>query len=111
MTFFTDKEIAGLDKELVSKLDTARRVAGVPFVITSGARSPEQNERAMGVEGSSHTKGLAVDLRVSDSQTRFLMVKGLLAAGFTRIGIYDKHCHVDLDLEKAQDVIWTGVSH
>lgn len=109
--FFSDIEVEGLDPELVSKLDTARRVAGIPFVITSGKRSCAANTAALGVEGSSHLSGLAVDLRVTSGSDRFLIVKGLLAAGFDRIGAYDKHVHADLDRTKPANVLWVGVSH
>jgi len=109
--FFTDIEVAGLDNELVARLDTARKVAGVPFRITSGLRTCAANEAAMGVESSSHIKGLAVDLAVSDSVSRFAILKGLIDAGFVRIGVYEKHCHADVDLSKPQKVIWTGISH
>lgn len=109
--FFTEDEVQGLDPEFVAKLDWARGRAGVPFVITSGKRTPEQNERAMGVDASAHIKGLAVDLRCSDSQVRFKMVNALLLAGFKRIGIYDKHVHCDLDPDLPQEVCWVGVSH
>lgn len=111
MNYFKPEEVEGLSPELVDKLNSARHVAGVPFVITSGKRSPSDNERAMGVEGSSHISGLAVDLRVEDGASRFAIVKGLLAAGFVRIGAYDKHVHADLDATKHQFVMWVGTSH
>lgn len=111
MNYFKPEEVVGLEKELVDKLNSARHVAGVPFIITSGKRTPESNAGAGGVESSSHISGLAVDLRVSDGSTRFAIVKGLLAAGFNRIGLYDLHCHVDCDTSKPQNVIWVGKSH
>lgn len=113
--YFSDTEIAGLSTELVSKLDTARHVAGVPFRITSGKRNTDDNERAMGVEGSSHIKGLAVDLGLGHlpegyerNHARFMMIKGLIAAGFTRIIPYEKHTHVDVDTEKPQETMPLG---
>lgn len=109
--FFTEKEVDGLDQELIAKLDWARGRSGVPFIITSGKRTPEENERTMGVDGSAHIKGLAVDLRVSDSNARFKMVNALLLAGFRRIGIYDSHLHCDVDMSLPLDVMWTGKSH
>lgn len=111
MNYFKPEEVEGLAPELVDKLNSARHVAGTPFIITSGKRSIESNERAMGVESSSHLKGLAVDLRVTGDDTRYLMVKGLLAAGFTRIGVYNLHIHVDIDTEKNAERLWVGVSH
>lgn len=110
-TFFTDEEVAGLDNELCAKLDTARKVAGVPFRITSGLRTCSANTAALGVEGSAHLKGLAVDLAIDSGSDRFQVVKGLLAAGFVRIGCYDHHVHCDLDVEKPQNVLWVGTSH
>lgn len=109
--YFTDDEVKGLDVELVSKLDTARKAAGVPFRITSGLRTCSANTAALGVEGSAHLSGKAVDLAIDDGTTRFAIVRGLLAAGFVRIGIYDRHCHVDIDPDKPQSVCWVGISH
>jgi zinc D-Ala-D-Ala carboxypeptidase len=109
--YFTDMEVDGLDTEFVAKLDQARHYAKTPFNLTSGKRTPEDNERAMGVEASSHCKGLAVDIGCSDSRSRKLIVAGLLLAGFNRLGIYDRHVHVDSDPDKDQDVIWLGKSH
>lgn len=109
--FFSDEEAKGLDPELMSKLDTARAVAGVAFRITSGLRTCAANDAVLGVEGSSHISGKAVDLGVDDGTSRFAIVKGLLAAGFVRVGVYDKHIHADVDGTKPQNVCWVGVSH
>lgn len=111
-TYFNDSEVGGLKDEFIAKLDKARGLAGIPFIITSGFRSLEANQSIAGsVEDSSHLSGLAVDLRVSESPARFTIVKALIEVGFTRIGIYDKHVHVDADPTKPQNVIWVGVSH
>lgn len=111
MKYFTETETAGLDKELIVKLEQARHLAGVPFFITSGKRDVEANMAAGGVPDSSHIKGLAVDLAIDGSVNRFKIVKALFDAGFKRIGIYNLHAHVDIDGEKPQDVCWTGTSH
>lgn len=110
-TFFKPEEIEGLDLELVAKLDWARGRSGIPFIITSGKRTPEENERAMGVDASAHIKGLAVDLRCNNSQDRYKMVQALLLAGFKRLGVYNAHIHADSDPDLPQDVCWIGVSH
>lgn len=110
--YFSDAEVEGLKDDLIQKLEQAREKAGVPFIITSGARSSEANQSIGGaVSDSAHLSGLAVDLHASESQQRFLMVSALLSAGFTRMGIYDRHIHVDIDTSKDQNVMWTGVSH
>ena len=106
--FFTEEEVSGLDAELVAKLDWARGRAGIPFIITSGKRTPEQNAAAGGVSDSSHVRGLGVDLRCQNSQDRYKMLNALFLAGFKRIGVYaaDGHIHVDSDPSLVQDVFW-----
>lgn len=100
---FSDEEAKGLAPELMSKLDTAREVAGIPFIITSGLRSCAANQAAMGVEHSSHIQGLAVDLGLGHlaeggerDTARYKMVSALLSAGFRRIFLYVAHIHVDV---------------
>lgn len=105
MSYFKPEEVAGLDSGLVEKLEHARYIAGVPFVITEGLASGGSH-----VADSAHSRGLAVDLRCSRSLDRFRIVDGLLTAGFKRIGIYDKHIHADVDPSLPQTVIWWGTS-
>jgi len=105
--FFTDEEVQGLDKELCAMLDMARGQAGVPFVITCGLRTPEQNAALPeAVQDSAHLTGNAVDLACGDSATRFAMIRGLLLAGFTRIGVYSAHIHADNSVTLPQNVCW-----
>lgn len=117
---FSDEEVAGLDKELVARLDMAREKAGVPFIITSGKRTPEQNTHLVGaVFDSAHLTGLAVDLATGDDHTKNRIVYGLCIAGLAdRIGEYfsvdatnpdrliTHHLHVDCDTTKPQQVTW-----
>ncbi len=101
------KEIeTNMSKEFLFVLDEAREIAGIPFVINSAYRSPE-HPLSIKNPSSSHIKGLAVDIKATDSNTRFKIVKALMTVGFTRIGIADTFIHVDLDLDKTQNVIWT----
>jgi len=106
-TYFTDDEVQGLDIELVAMLDRARGLAGVPFVITCGLRTPEQNAALPeSVKDSAHLTGNAVDLACEDSVTRFAMLRGLILAGFKRIGIYSAHIHADNSLTLPDQVCW-----
>ena len=101
------KEIeANMDKRFLFVLDEAREFAGIPFIINSAYRSPDHPESIKN-PSSSHIKGLAVDIKATDSATRFKIVEALVSVGFTRIGIADTFIHVDLDLDKTQNVIWT----
>ena len=45
-----------MDLDFLHKLDEARTIAGVPFKITSGYRTPEHNAICGGRVGSSHLK-------------------------------------------------------
>ena len=96
-----------MDVNFLAKLDEAREYANIPFIINSAYRSPEHNAKVGGKPGSSHIKGLAVDISAKDSRTRFLILDALFAVGFTRIGIADSFIHVDSDIDKSQNVIWT----
>tara|TARA_R100001244_G_scaffold3474_1_gene4806 strand:- start:56 stop:379 length:324 start_codon:yes stop_codon:yes gene_type:complete len=92
--------------EFLAKLDEAREYAGIPFIINSAYRSPSHPESIKNPT-SSHIKGLAVDISVKDSRQRFIILDALMATGFSRIGIGNTFIHVDLDLDKSQNVIWT----
>lgn len=111
--YFKPEEVEGLDDEFVAKLDQARHIAGIPFVITSGFRTPEKNQSIIGaVPNSAHLKGLAVDLRVENTHEVALICDAAKAVGITRRGIYfDKslkpvHIHLDVDPDKVSDVIF-----
>lgn len=110
-SYFSGEETKGLKPRLVAMLNAARGFSGVPYVITSGFRSPSQNLAVGGVQDSSHELGLAVDIRCPDRVIAARITYGLGRAGFRRIGIYDKHVHVDCDDSKPEDVIWLGTSH
>lgn len=94
------------DWDLVMRLDQARAIAQIPFVITSGLRSDEHNARVGGSPGSSHLTGNAVDIRCESSKHRSLIVSALIKAGFDRIGIGSSFVHVDNDRSKPSNVMW-----
>ena len=95
-------------EELVEKLNQAREIAGIPFIITSGYRCAKHNEEVGGVAESSHTKGLAVDIAFKNSNQCFKIVRALYDAGFRRIGINfaKSFVHCDVDGSKPQDVLF-----
>lgn len=98
------------DDALVLMLDDAREIAGIPFRITSGIRSKEDNLRVGGARNSAHLTGHAVDLRAPTGRIRSQMLRALIAVGFNRIGIYPGHLHVDTAVGLPQDVVWIGDS-
>ena len=90
----------------MDKLDAARESAGIPFVLNSAYRSVE-HERKQGRDGtSSHTKGMAVDIRCNSNANRMKIVRALIEAGFVRIGIGKTFVHADDDASKSQNVMW-----
>lgn len=119
--YFSEQEVEGLDYDYIGRLDLARGRTieldplkkGVPFIITSGYRSPEKNQSLVGaVPDSAHTKGLATDLAVHSSHEVALVVEALLSVGITRIGIYvdesfqPVHIHNDVDPDKPPQVLF-----
>lgn len=95
-----------MDKKFLEKLDYARHNAGIPFKITSGYRCEEHNLKVGGRVGSSHLKGLAVDIAYTGSRERYIIVNALISVGINRIGIGKSFIHCDIDNLKDQDVIW-----
>lgn len=106
LNFFKEHEVRGLNHKLVYKMNLARYASGIPWIVTSGLRSVEKNKEIGGVEDSSHLSGLGVDIRCSSSRERFLIIKGALVAGFTRIGVKKGHIHLDIDSTKEEEIIF-----
>ena len=98
--------IDDMEENFLHRLDVGRFHSGVPYIVLSAHRTKE-HELEKGRDGtSSHTKGLAVDLKATNSRARFQILVGLIKAGFTRIGIYEWGIHVDADPDKDQNVTW-----
>lgn len=90
----------------MSKLDTAREIAGIPFVLNSAYRSKEW-DRSKGRSGTgAHTLGRAVDIRCNTSRNRFKIVDALLKSGFKRVGVAKTFIHADDSGEHDQEVMW-----
>lgn len=116
MKYFTYEEFdspdstdsgSNMDESFLRMLDAAREVAGTPFKINSGFRTPKHNAKVGGSENSSHLRGFAADIHVTSNANRYAILSALLAVGFTRIGIASTFIHVDADPIKTKHVIWT----
>jgi len=103
-----DRPFSGINMriEFIFKLQEARRIANIPFLITSGYRTKEHNEKVEGVKNSAHMVGKAADIACHTSINRFRIVAALLEVKFTRIGIYATYIHVDDDESKSSEVIF-----
>ena len=95
-----------MDLLFLLMLDKCRDIAGIPFRINSGYRTAEHNALVGGIVGSSHTKGLAVDISAVSSTERYTIINAAIKVGFKRIGIGKKFIHLDTDLSKTQEVMW-----
>lgn len=119
--YFKPEEVEGLNEEFIAKLDMATAKTAeislekrrVPFVISSGFRTPEKNQSVIGaVADSSHLTGLAVDLLVNNSHDVWVMVAALREAGIHRVGVYldqffnPVHIHCDVDPDKVAQVLF-----
>tara|TARA_R110000796_G_scaffold21706_1_gene63792 strand:+ start:2946 stop:3299 length:354 start_codon:yes stop_codon:yes gene_type:complete len=96
-----------MDPVLLEMLDHTRMLYGKPINISSGYRTIAHNKEVGGVPTSSHLLGLAVDIRCANSRERFDLINVLLKKGFNRIGVGSTFIHVDIDLDKSPNVIWT----
>ena len=113
LTHFQDSEfdckhcgLNAMQESFLVRLDKAREIAGIPFVINSGFRCLVHNRNIGSSDTSSHPKGRAADIRCRTSRSRFRVFKGLMDAGFTRIGIRPNFIHVDSDPDKSPEVVW-----
>lgn len=92
----------------VDLINISRQI-GKKIRISSHVRTPEQNRLCGGSLMSSHLTGTAIDIVCTDSSDRFKILNYCVAF-FYRIGIYDKHIHLDWNHNKPQNVIWVGKS-
>ena len=99
-----------MDETFLRMLDDARGIAGVPFRITSGYRTPSHNAYVGGVQaglkskGSSHLFGYAADIACASGQDREIIVSALIKAGFRRLGIAKTFIHCDNDPDKVNSI-------
>ena len=87
-------------------LDAVREAAGIPLVLNSAYRSVEWEKSKKRTGSSSHTKGLAVDIRCTANATRYKIIAAALSCGIRRIGVAHTYIHLDADESKSQGIIW-----
>lgn len=113
---FTEAEIGRvgpLDPKLLVMLQAARYEADEIMIISSGLRETED-----GGHGDHDNDGDGEGVDITDnaekkpvgSRWRFKVVAAAIKVGFNRIGIYDKHVHLDVRTDRDQLVMWTGKS-
>jgi len=95
-----------MKQSAINKFDSAREIAGIPFISISAYRSPE-HDKSKGRSGTgAHTEGEAIDIKCSDSRSRFLIIDALIKVGCKRIGIASTFIHADFSNTHDELVIW-----
>lgn len=95
-----------MKQHTMDKLDAARELAGIPFVLNSAYRSPAWEKKRGRTGTGAHPHGCGVDIRCNTSANRLKIVRACLSVGFTRIGIGKTYIHVDDDPDKTPNVMW-----
>jgi len=95
-----------MNPDFLERLEFARLISDTPYSLSSAFRCHEHNRDVGGKEDSAHPEGFAVDIRTPNSRSRFKVLRGLIKAGFTRIGIYENFIHADDDTSKPAEVAW-----
>lgn len=90
----------------MQKLDVARAMAGIPFVITSGFRTPAHNRRVGGAINSAHMRGFAADIAVQNDEQFTKIATACFLAGFRRFGVMKNALHVDCDPQLKSPALW-----
>lgn len=93
-----------MDDKFMARLQTARDLAGVPFIINSAYRTVQYELSKKRSGKSMHCLGRAVDIKCVDSGTRYRIINALISAGFNGIGIDNTFIHVD---DRDLPLIWT----
>jgi len=114
MKYFNINEFDSPDKpgsgelmkmDFLIQLEQARLSSNTPFIINSGYRTIKHNSKIKGSPTSSHLIGRAADIKCTNPVDRINIIKGLIQAGFTRIGVADNFIHVDNDKSKG-NALW-----
>ena len=93
-------------EELLDKLYEARRLAGIPFPISSGSRCPKHNANVTKAKDSAHPDGLAVDMTARLMVQRWTILDALFEVEFPRIGLHPSFIHVDICNRRPQGVFF-----
>lgn len=93
-----------MNTDFMERLQTARTIADVPFIINSAYRSVDYEIKRHRTGKSMHCLGRAVDIKCVDAGNRFRIINALLAVGFRGIGIDNTFIHVD---DRDIPLIWT----
>ncbi len=95
---------AEMKPEFMEVLQKLRDLCGFPLVITSGYRCPRHNKAVGGALNSSHMKGIAVDIDISQmpEERREKLLEAIKSIKEIKgVGIAKSFIHIDTRAEKA----------
>ena len=99
-----------MDRRFLDYLDALRHKCGFPFIVTSGYRTPEYNNKvsSTGLTGP-HTTGKAADIAVSRQNADKVLEMVYDMGCFTGKGINQKGegRFIHLDIIEGDNRIWT----
>ena len=78
-------------------LTEARKIANIPFMISSGSRCVKHNAAVGGHSTSEHLIGKATDIVARTMRTREIVSDALKKAGFLRRGLHPLFIHAGSD--------------
>ena len=96
-----------MDQEFMNKLDKARELAGIPFIVNSAYRTVEHEKKMKRDGKSAHTQKCAVDIKSLNGSSHWKIINAALKAGFNRIGVNQTFIHLDSSKTLPQNVIFT----
>lgn len=95
-----------VNDNFIQALERLERDSGLELEFSSGYRCKACNAAAGGVKNSAHLRGKAVDILVSNSEERWLLLSVAVKMGFRRIGVGRGFMHLDVDYDLPSDVLW-----
>jgi uncharacterized protein YcbK (DUF882 family) len=99
-------KLNNMHDDFMRKLSKARKIANIPFNITSGCRCASHNRKEGGSISSDHLTGRGVDIRVTNSKHRWIIINALLEVGFNRVGIAKTFIHAGDETRNTSEVMW-----
>jgi len=64
-----------MEQEFMERLQILRELCGFPFIVTSGWRCENYNRKVSPESSGDHTRGLAVDISLTDRYNRWDLLK------------------------------------
>ena len=92
-----------MNERFMEQLEALREYLGFPLVLNSAYRCIKHPVEAVKEKGGFHTLGRAVDIKCSDSTTRYKIISAAPRFGFRGIGVSDKFIHLD---NRNKAVMW-----